>query len=402
MAQDGETRVLCYCNADLRKGEEADQVLAFVHFWTRQTGQPPPHLVFDSRLTTYRNLAELTAPGVLFITLRRRSPGLLRAIAVQPRGAWRTVRLDVPQRLYRTPQVIEQRVQLRDYPGPLRHLFVKDLGHEEPTVLVTNDFRATPAALILRYARRMLIENGLADAVNFLHLDALSSAVAPNVSFDVLLTTMATSLYRRSPSSSGASSGPSRARFGGGSSRVPPTCASQSARWSCNSPGAPTTRSSSPRAPSRNAPRCPGGTAGRSDSKYPDPPTRYVSAFGGVKIEARAAPYGRDVPVNPRCRVARTNIVTWEARVTSSSAWFPDWICRAAPSTFGPLIRRQGPICLPTARVGRAKSCVMPESRLEHGSDDQESGNHPAGGSGRHLRCGGCCHLPWDLQLLNW
>jgi hypothetical protein len=42
----------------------------------------------------------------------------------------------------------------------------------------------------------MLIENGLADAVNFFHLDALSSAVALNVSFDVLLTTLATGLYR--------------------------------------------------------------------------------------------------------------------------------------------------------------------------------------------------------------
>jgi hypothetical protein len=42
----------------------------------------------------------------------------------------------------------------------------------------------------------MLIENGLADAVNFLHLDALSSAVALNISFDVQLTTIATGLYR--------------------------------------------------------------------------------------------------------------------------------------------------------------------------------------------------------------
>ena len=63
-------------------------------------------------------------------------------------------------------------------------------------MLLTNDLRSTPAALIIRYARRMLIENGLADAVNFLHLDALSSAVALNVSFDVLLTTLATGLYR--------------------------------------------------------------------------------------------------------------------------------------------------------------------------------------------------------------
>lgn len=196
LAQDADTRVLCYCDADVRKGEEAEQVLAFVRFWTRQTGNPPPHLVFDSRLATYRKLAELTALGVLFITLRRRAPGLLREIALQPRGAWRTVRLEVPQRLYQTPQVIDRRVQLREYGGPLRQLFIKDLGHEQPTVLLTNDFRATPAALILRYARRMLIENGLADAVNFFHLDALSSAVALNVSFDVLLTTMATGVYR--------------------------------------------------------------------------------------------------------------------------------------------------------------------------------------------------------------
>ena len=196
LAQDADTRVLCYCDADVRKGEEAEQVLAFVRFWTRQTGQPPPHLVFDSRLTTYGKLAELNGLGVHFITLRRRSPGLLREMALEPRGAWRTVHLDVPQRLYQTPKVIERRIELREYGGPLRQLFIKELGHEEPTVLLTNDLRATPAALILRYARRMLIENGLADAVNFFHLDALSSAVALNVSFDVLLTTFATGLYR--------------------------------------------------------------------------------------------------------------------------------------------------------------------------------------------------------------
>lgn len=196
LAQDGDTQVLCYANADLRKGEEADQVLAFVRFWTRQTGQPPPHLVFDSQCTTYRKLSELNGVGVRFLTLRRRSPALLREMALQPRSAWRTVHLDVPQRLYQTPKVIDQRVRLREYAGPLRQLFVKDLGHEQPTVLLTNDFRATPAALILRYARRMLIENGLADAVNFFHLDALSSVVALNVSFDVLLTTMATGIYR--------------------------------------------------------------------------------------------------------------------------------------------------------------------------------------------------------------
>jgi hypothetical protein len=42
----------------------------------------------------------------------------------------------------------------------------------------------------------MLIENHLADAVDFFHLDALSSAVALKVDFDVVLTEIATGLYR--------------------------------------------------------------------------------------------------------------------------------------------------------------------------------------------------------------
>jgi len=53
LAQDGDTQVLCYGNADLRKGGEGDQVPAYVSFWTRQTGSLPPHLLFDSQRTTW-------------------------------------------------------------------------------------------------------------------------------------------------------------------------------------------------------------------------------------------------------------------------------------------------------------------------------------------------------------
>ena len=42
----------------------------------------------------------------------------------------------------------------------------------------------------------MLIENNLADAVDFFHLDALSSAVRLKVDFDVTLTEVATGLFR--------------------------------------------------------------------------------------------------------------------------------------------------------------------------------------------------------------
>ena len=42
----------------------------------------------------------------------------------------------------------------------------------------------------------MLIENAIADGIDFFHMDALSSAVAMKVSADLQLTLMANSLYR--------------------------------------------------------------------------------------------------------------------------------------------------------------------------------------------------------------
>jgi hypothetical protein len=196
LAQDATGQVFCYANTDLRKGEEADEVLRFVTFWEQQYGARPRHLVFDSKLTTYRNLSKLNALGITFITLRRRSPTLLAACATLPRSAWRTVELDVPHRKFKTPRVVDQRVELSDYKGPLRQLLIRDLGHDQPTILLTNDRTSSLKAIITRYAQRMLIENGLADSVAFFHLDALSSAVALNVDFDVLLTVIASAVYR--------------------------------------------------------------------------------------------------------------------------------------------------------------------------------------------------------------
>ena len=71
-----------------------------------------------------------------------------------------------------------------------------DLGHEDPTVILTNNFKISCPALVTRYAQRMLIENGIADAVQFFHIDALSSLVGLRVDLDLQITLMASSLYR--------------------------------------------------------------------------------------------------------------------------------------------------------------------------------------------------------------
>lgn len=195
LAQDAAGHAFCYSNADLRKGEESEEIFRFIAFWTKAHGAPPKHLVFDSRLTTYPKLARLDRDhGITFITLRRRSPALLREVALLPPSAWRTVELDVPTRKYRFPRVFEQitKVAGREY----RQLFILDLGHEKPTILLTNDRTTATPALITRYAQRMLIENALSDAVRFFHIDALSSAVGLKVDFDMSLMVVASGLYR--------------------------------------------------------------------------------------------------------------------------------------------------------------------------------------------------------------
>jgi hypothetical protein len=194
LAQDADSHVFCYSNADIRKGEEAEEIFRFIKFWTRQHGKPPANLVFDSKLTTFEGLDRLDEDGIIFITLRRRSPALLKEIADLPPSAWRTVNLDVPHRKYRTPQVYEQKACPRQ--RTFRQFFIKDLGHDEPTILLTNHKRATAGQLITRYAKRMLIENALSDAVHFFHIDALSSSVGMKVDFDMALLVLASGLYR--------------------------------------------------------------------------------------------------------------------------------------------------------------------------------------------------------------
>jgi hypothetical protein len=194
LAQDADGQSFCYSNADLRKGEEAEEIFAFTAFWQRTHQALPRELVFDSRLTTYANLARLDRLGIAFITLRRRSPTLLKEIVLLPRSAWRTVELDLPTRKYRTPRVYERSVHLAG--GKFRQLHITDLGHEEPTILLTNQHRRPVAQLITRYAQRMLIENALADAVRFFHMDALSSAVGLKVDLDMALLVIASGLYR--------------------------------------------------------------------------------------------------------------------------------------------------------------------------------------------------------------
>ena len=196
LARDAEQRVFRYASAGIPKAGQSDEILRFIEFWKRHTGQLPAELIFDSQLTTHKNLSKLNQQDIGFITLRRRSRKMLAEIYSRPASAWQRITLDSLTRIYRTPRVLDEMVALDGYDGLLRQLTVIDLGHEEPTVLITNHLKLSPATLVTRYAQRMLIENNISESIQFFHMDALSSMVGLKVDFDLQLTLMAGSLYR--------------------------------------------------------------------------------------------------------------------------------------------------------------------------------------------------------------
>mgnify|MGYP001397596122 CR=1 FL=1 len=192
LAQDAETKLLIYSDADIQRSEADDAVLEFLAFW-RKVRRGLPTLIFDSRLTSYPKLSELNAAGVKFITLRRRGKKLLEDVeAIED---WKRIHIPHPKRKYPNPLVHESELRLRGYDGVLRQVIVKGNGHEKPTFLITNDDDRAVELVVGDYARRWRVENGIAEAVKFFHLNALSSPILVKVHFDVAMTILADTLY---------------------------------------------------------------------------------------------------------------------------------------------------------------------------------------------------------------
>lgn len=194
-AQDGDTRAFCYSNACIRKKDTAAEVLRFAKYWKASTGRYPKELVFDSQFTTIEKLNELNRLNIRFLTLRRRNPRLVGELLQLPKASWQRCTLDVPHRKYKTPRFYESRITLKGYDGHLRQVAVMGLGRDLPTILITNHKHATTKALLTRYAQRMIIENAIADAVHFFHVDALCSSLNMEVDFSVLLTVLGNMLF---------------------------------------------------------------------------------------------------------------------------------------------------------------------------------------------------------------
>lgn len=194
-AQDHASTEMVYANADITKAEQAREVIAFADHWARVTGADPGLLVFDSKLTTYPMLDELAARGITFLTLRQRGPRVLEALAALPATAWTAYNVKRAGR-YRRPHIHEEIVRLKGINSPLRQIAVRNIGHDQPTLLITNDPTTPAQHLFGRYAERMIIENELDADISGFHLNALSSGLPLNVDLDTTLTVLAGNAYR--------------------------------------------------------------------------------------------------------------------------------------------------------------------------------------------------------------
>src|SRR6266851_4205688 len=193
-AQDSGTHNLVYANAGISKATQHREVIAFCDHWKQVSGHYPKMLVMDQNVTNQKILGELDGRGVKFLTLRMRSPALIRHINSQSGKDYKTITLDRPGP-HNKPKVHEDKaVKLTSYPGTVRQLIVTGLRRDAPTVIITNDDATTVRALIERYARRMTIEQRLAEIIRAFTADALSSTVNLNVDLDIMLAVLAQAL----------------------------------------------------------------------------------------------------------------------------------------------------------------------------------------------------------------
>ena len=114
----------------------------------------------------------------------------MAALLARPPGEWRRITLA------NVGRILDRTVRVKGCSDDIRRIAVTDLGHEHPTLLITNRMELPAARLINRYARRMVIENAIADAIDFFHVDALPASVPMKVDPDLQLTLMASTLHR--------------------------------------------------------------------------------------------------------------------------------------------------------------------------------------------------------------
>lgn len=205
LVQDQNNRLLKYGDAEIKHHHQSEAILEFIDFYqaqpglsdgARQTGKINC-LIFDSKFTTYRHLNQLNQDKIKFLTLRRRSTKLIDEVEALEPAQWQKIHLNKSfRRKHRQLLVYESRIRIKDYDAELRQIVVKSKGRDKPAFIITNDFDISIYQVVIKYARRWLVEQAISEQVEFYHLNRLNSSIVVKVDFDLTMSILADTVYK--------------------------------------------------------------------------------------------------------------------------------------------------------------------------------------------------------------
>ena len=198
LAHDPDTGIIDYGNANVRHENESGTVLEFLDFYRRGSDRPEQikYIVFDSKFTNYQNLNKLNKDNVCFLTIRRRGANMVQKISSIPKSQKKSIRVNCSGNKKRTIQVNDHRTTLKGYEGEIREIYITGNGKVKPAIIITNDFESRVGDVVLKYARRWLVEKSISEQISFFHLNNVSSSMVIKVDFDLTMSILAFNLFR--------------------------------------------------------------------------------------------------------------------------------------------------------------------------------------------------------------
>jgi len=203
LAQDPDSGIIDYGNCNVMHNNESAVVLEYLDFYRSAPNgsKDLKYLIFDSKFTNYQNLSKLDDEQIKFITIRRRGEKMLEDI--QNIKNWKSIRVEASGLKKRTLKVSSQNVYLQGYKDEktgksktIRQINITGHGKIKPAIILTNDFDMTVDVVVRKYCRRWLVEKGIAEQIDFFHLNRVSSSMVIKVDFDLVMTILAHNLYR--------------------------------------------------------------------------------------------------------------------------------------------------------------------------------------------------------------
>lgn len=87
-------------------------------------------------------------------------------------------------------------MKLKEFSHSLRQIAIRNIDHNKPTSLITNELVTPAKNVFTRHAERMIIKNVFDADISGFHLNALSFGLPLNVDLNTTLIVLADNCYR--------------------------------------------------------------------------------------------------------------------------------------------------------------------------------------------------------------